>query len=173
MLILSQESRHRAFQALGIPLFSTTCGLSLLSVSLVFSGQLHQCQDSSGRLVFTDSPAQLTSCAPLTSGAQHTGDSIPQPSFSPPSPPHPTVGTSTTQPSAMIPVDHGTSAASYDPTMRAPGDPSTAPSPATPEPHCPLGLNPLNGFGAPPCPVPQDPHAPSNEAGPIVESPPL
>lgn len=174
MAVSSQKYGHRVRPILHVQLRCAILGLSMLSASLAHSGQLHQCQDSSGRLIFTDSPAQLHSCIPVPAmGIQDTA--VPQPAYGLP---HtlpavpPTPASSYAQPPAMMSVEGAAVPAPSNPNMAPPSDPSPSPSPAESGSPCHPGLNPLNHFSAPPCQVPQDRHTPLNEATPMPESPP-
>ena len=169
-----QKYGYLILQVIAIRLFGAVCAFSMLPASLAYSGQLHQCQDNSGRLIFTDSPAQLPSCIPVPSlGIQDAA--VPHPTYVlPHAPPavSPAPASSYAQPPAMMSVEGAAWPVPSDPSMAPPGDPSLAPSPAESGSRCHPGLNPLNHFSAPPCLVPPDRHTPSNEAAPIPESPP-
>lgn len=130
------------------------------------AGGLYQCRTNDG-LIYTDAPAQLTQCTPLTPGGGtsplglvggHTSGS----SSLPPSAPVPP------QPQPAIPQTPELS-------------PTPVPSPASHEaatpPPCPTGINPLNPLSALPCPttdapppaapvVPTDPNTPPPPAQP-------
>ncbi len=128
---------------IGFPI-SLTLGL-LLAGSETIAGSLYRCVTDRDGIIYTDNPAQLEQCAPITasgavtslatvpSGGPLTG-APPDPFPMPQALPEPTAG--------MIPP--GSSPQTFD----AP-PPNTAPN----SQPCPVGMNPLNPFSAPPCPT--------------------
>lgn len=127
----------------------------LLACPAVSDAVLFQCTDSSGNQVYTDSSAQLNECtmiAPPSFAADKLSNST-QPS-------------QPTPPPAIVPEPQQVSS---EPFSQAP--PETSNSPPLPETGimsppsvqttvvCPAGMNPLNGFGALPCPERDQPGA--------------
>lgn len=173
MRIPFQGCRHLALLTPRLGLLTITGGLCLLLTSLLDSGPLHQCQDSSGRVIFTDSPAQLHSCRPVSSGgvqeitAPHSSYALPHvPRASPPPPSVPD-----SLPAVTMSMEGTVPPPPTDPSTRTTHDPTKIPPPAALASYCRPGFNPLNPFGAPPCRIPQDQQAHSDQAGPIPESP--
>lgn len=106
------------------------------------SGGLYQCVTETEGTIYTDTPSQLESCAPIpasgavtslatSSGHPATG-SVPDSSSMTPIPTHPT---------AELPPP-GVTPSTLDPVPLS----TTAPLP------CPVGINPLNPFTNSPCP---------------------
>lgn len=105
------------------------------------AGSLYRCVTDTEGTIYTDNPAQLEHCSPITaSGAVTSLATVPS-GGSP-------AGVSPVTP--MLP----------EPTMMPP-PPSAAdqaiagtPPPTTTDPlPCPVGMNPLNPFSSPPCPT--------------------
>jgi hypothetical protein len=115
----------------------------LLADSGASAGSLYRCVTDREGTIYTDNPAQLEQCTPMTASGAVTSlatvssggppiGALPDPPPVTPAPPEPTV--------AILPPDSS-------PSTIAVAPPSAAPD-ALP---CPVGLNPLNPFGAPPC----------------------
>jgi hypothetical protein len=109
------------------------------------AGSLYRCVTETEGIIYTDNPAQLERCAPITasgavtslatgsSGGPSTG-APPDPFPMPQAMPEPTV--------MMSPP--GSQPQTIDPPPPSPTGNSTP---------CPVGMNPLNPFSAPPCPA--------------------
>jgi hypothetical protein len=119
----------------------------LLAGSGSTAGSLYRCVTETEGIIYTDNPAQLERCSPITaSGAVSslaTVSSGGPPTNAPPDPfpmtqamPEPTV--------MMSPP--GSQPLTIDPPPPSPTGNSTP---------CPVGMNPLNPFSAPPCPTPE------------------
>jgi hypothetical protein len=128
---------------IGFPI-SLTLGL-LLTGSESTAGSLYRCVTSTEGTIYTDNPAQLEQCAPITASGAVTSlatvSSGNPPDGAPPDP---------------LPMTQ----ALPDPTvvMSPPGSlPQTVDVPppnAVPDSlPCPVGINPLNPLSAPPCPT--------------------
>ena len=123
---------------------SLTLWLPLAS-SETTAASLYRCVTATEGTVYTDNPAQLEQCAPITASGAVTSLSTVS-SGGPPTgaPPDPL-----SMPQALP-----------DPTvvMPPPGSPPQAidmppPSASPTSQPCPVGMNPLNPFSAPPCPT--------------------
>jgi uncharacterized protein DUF4124 len=107
-------------------------------------GGLYECTDGSGSLIFTDRPAQLQRCKPL---------SATQSSSSPQATPMPPV---------PMPYQNALPATIDPPPapFTAPLDHSMAQGSQTVQQPCTPGVNPLNPLAAPPChQIPAQPNA--------------
>ena len=116
----------------------------LLADSQAPAGSLYRCVTATEGTIYTDNPAQLEQCAPITasgavtslatvsSGGPPAGTS-PDPSPMTQAPPEPTV--------VLSPP--GSAPQTTDVPL-----PNVAPT----APPCPVGMNPLNPFSAPSCP---------------------
>jgi hypothetical protein len=149
------ERPHPTTLAFLIPLLFF---VSPTRLTTAWGAQMYVCRDTANGQVFTDSPAQLDRCEllapapPSPTGAMSSAfpppvqSYLPPPIVAPPSeisapplpPPPPHDGLST----GFIPP-----AAQVVPPAVAVGIP-----PAETPPPCPIGINPLNRFSAPPCP---------------------
>jgi hypothetical protein len=126
--------------------FSISLALGLLFAdNEATAGSLYRCVTSTEGTIYTDNPAQLEQCTPITASGAVTSLAT-MPSGGPPT------GTS--------PDPLPMAQALPDPTvvMSPPGSsPQTIdmppPSAAPNSPPCPVGMNPLNPFSAPPCPT--------------------
>lgn len=142
----------------------TVVGTGVWSASFVSAG-LYECRDESGASIYTDSPAQLNRCQPVTrSGTSRLGlvggthpSSPPAPSVVAPEPI--TAFPPSAAPSPMTP-DSGSSAIAPTrglvPSSAYPGlvNGSSEGQPCIP------GINPLNPLGGPPCPITPQTSAP-------------
>ncbi len=122
----------------------TVLSMSLVGVTYVPAG-LYECRSDAGKIIYTDSPAQLDRCQPVGSGAPSRLGVVggASPSLSgPPASAVPALPDATVDPSGMAP-----------PGGQAPsgGSPVGGPIGATEESTCTPGLNPLNPLSAPPC----------------------
>lgn len=125
------------FLLTGAVMIAGTTFLLLLPASTF--GGLFECTDGSGARVFTDRPAQLRRCTPLSVNSAPASSPAPQAATAHPyqetlpmaidPPPPPFLG----QP---------------DPTEQPSGAPQQPPAAVQP---CMPGYNPLNPFSAPPC----------------------
>lgn len=117
----------------------------LLAGSEPHAGSLYRCVTETEGTIYTDNPAQLQQCAPITASGAVTSlatvSSGGPPAGTPPNP---------------------------SPMTQAPAEPTVVMSPQVPSPQmtdvpppnagvptappCPVGMNPLNPFSAPPCP---------------------
>lgn len=116
----------------------------LLAGSEATAGSLYRCVTDTEGTIYTDNPAQLEQCTPITASGAVTSlatvssggapaGTLPDPPQITPPPPEPTV--------VISPL--GSSPQTID----------VPPSNAVPNPPpCPVGMNPLNPFNAPPCP---------------------
>jgi len=128
---------------IGFPI-SLTLGL-LLASSETTAGSLYRCVTNNEGTIYTDNPAQLEQCSPITASGAVTSlatvSSGGPPTGAPPDPlPMTQMPPDTT---VMMPPP-----GSPPPTIDAP-PPNTMPN----SQPCPVGLNPLNPFSAPPCPT--------------------
>lgn len=116
----------------------------LLAGNEAVAGSLYHCVSETEGTIYTDNPAQLEQCSPITaSGAVTSLATVP--SGGPPAGAFP-APLPMTQPSPEPTVVM--SPAELSPAMIAAPPPDAAPSPLP----CPVGMNPLNPFSAPPCP---------------------
>jgi hypothetical protein len=113
-----------------------------------FAG-LFECTDATGARVFTDRPAQLRHCTPLSVNTTPTTSPVPQASAPLPS--------QQTLPMAIDPPP-APFLAQPNPGTQALNAPQTPPVTAQP---CAPGYNPLNPFAAPPCQAVESPPTPS------------
>lgn len=137
---------------------------------------MYVCRDASHGQIFTDSTAQLDQCEAL-----------------PTAPPLPTGATSTPFPAPIQPFNPQP-VASPPPEMYAAPSPAPLPQngldippnlpgetvmpptvtagtpPADAPPPCPVGINPLNRFSAPPCPSREQP-SPTTGGSPPADQP--
>lgn len=117
----------------------------LLTGSEAAAGSLYRCVTETEGTIYTDNPAQLEQCAPITASGAVTSLATVS-SGSPPIGAPPDLPPLTQAPSeptvTILPPE------SFPSTITA------APSSAAPNPlPCPDGINPLNPFSAPPCPA--------------------
>ncbi len=123
---------------------SLTLGL-LLAGSETSAGALYRCVTSTEGTIYTDNPAQLEQCAPITASGAVTSlatvSSGGPPAGAPPDP-LPVTQTPSDPTASMLPP--GSSPQMID---------VPSPSATSNSPPCPVGLNPLNPFSAPPCPT--------------------
>ena len=118
--------------------------LLLLADSGASAGSLYRCVMETEGTIYTDNPAQLDQCSPIAaSGAVTSLATVP--SGGPPAGAFPAPAPMTQAPPEPTVV---MSPAESSPAMIAAPPPSAAPSPLP----CPVGMNPLNPFSAPPCP---------------------
>lgn len=108
------------------------------------AGSLYRCVTETEGTIYTDNPAQLEQCSPITASGAVTSlatgpagntpaGAFPAPQPMTQAPPEPTVVMSPAEsPPAMI--------------TTPPPDAASSPLP------CPVGINPLNPLSAPPCP---------------------
>ena len=108
----------------------------LLADSGASAGSLYRCVTDREGTIYTDNPAQLEQCAPMTASGAVTSLATVS-SGGPPSGAPPDL-----TPVTQIPPESS-------PSTIAEAPPSAAPTPLP----CPVGLNPLNPFNAPPCPT--------------------
>lgn len=132
-----------------------------LALPLVFGGKtasstsLYQCVSETEGMIYTDNPAQLESCSPITETGAVTSLAT-SPSVHPPmTPPNetPLMTPLPSEPFVFRPrqYEYATPPNSLDVPQSAPSNPLP----------CPIGLNPLNPFSAPPCQA-AEPAPPSN-----------
>lgn len=130
----------------------------LLAGSGVSAGSLYRCVSVTEGTIYTDNPAQLEHCAPITmSGAVTSLASVS--SGGPPMAPLP-------EPPSMAPAQPDHPAVMPSPNE---ADQTIAGVPQNAEPtssRCPVGVNPLNPLSAPPCPT-------DEAAPPATNTPPL
>ena len=136
----------------------------LLADSEAPAGSLYRCVTESEGIIYTDNPAQLERCAPITasgavtslatvsSGGPPAGTPL-NPSPMTQVPPEPTV--------VMSPPESSPQTIDVPPS-------TTVPS----APPCPVGMNPLNPFNAPPCPSGEPVPAATNTPPPGSPTPP-
>lgn len=128
---------------IGFPISVAIC--LLIAGNDVAAGSLYRCVTDTDGTIYTDNPAQLEQCSPITASGAVTSlatvpsggslvGAVPVPQPMTQAPPEPTV--------VMSPAESS-------PAMIAAPPPSDVPSP----PPCPVGMNPLNPFSAPPCPT--------------------
>jgi hypothetical protein len=134
----------------------------------------YECRAASGAPIYTDSPAQLDQCRPVASGGSSHVGLVGGASSAPTPLPTPAPITSPSMPLPTRPSD---------PQWHVPElsdgliPPSTSPGGladgSAGAPPCLPGINPLNPFGGPPCPV-QDsaPLITTPAADPRTSSPP-
>lgn len=117
----------------------------LLAGNETTAGSLFRCVTDTEGTIYTDNPAQLEHCSPITaSGAVTSLATVPSGSPLPGAFPTPLPMTQAPpEPTVVI------SPADSSPAMIAAPPPEAAPSPLP----CPVGMNPLNPFSAPPCPT--------------------
>ena len=150
--------------AIGWLIGVTMAGATMVPGPLLHAG-LYECRDSSGTLIYTDSPAQLDRCQPIASGGTSRLGLVGGTSISAPPAPEPV--SSLPAPIAPLPATEP-GAAGIPPAMPAGGLAPSGGSPvglagrSTDTPPCIPGMNPLNPLSAPPCdtappPVPQPP----------------
>ena len=117
----------------------------LLAGNEAAAGSLYRCVTDTEGTIYTDNPAQLEQCSPITaSGAVTSLATVP--SGGPPigvvPEPLPMIQTLPEPTVVMSPAE-------LSPAMNAAPPPSAAPSP----PPCAVGMNPLNPFSTSPCPT--------------------
>ena len=116
----------------------------LLASNEAAAGSLYRCVTETEGTIYTDNPAQLEQCSPITASGAVTSlatgpagntsaGAFPAPLPMTQPPPEPTV--------VLSPAE-------WSPAMIAAPPPDVAPSPLP----CPVGMNPLNPFSPPPCP---------------------
>lgn len=118
-----------------------------------YAGSLYRCVTDREGIIYTDNPAQLDSCAPITaSGAVTSLATVP--SDGPPAgtPPNPSPMTQVPPEPTVIMSPPGSAPQTTDVLP-----PSVAPN-ALP---CPVGMNPLNPLSGPPCPPAEPVPAPT------------
>jgi hypothetical protein len=128
---------------IGFPI-SLTLGL-LLASSETIAGSLYRCVTNNEGTIYTDNPAQLEQCSPITASGAVTSLATVS-SGSPPtgaSPDPPPMTQALPDPTVVMPP-----AGMPPPPIDMP-PPNTTPN----SQPCPVGLNPLNPFSAPPCPT--------------------
>lgn len=127
---------------IGLPL-SLTLWL-LLPGSEVTAGSLYRCVTDTEGTIYTDNPAQLDQCAPITASGAVTSLATVS-SGGPPAgtPPTPSPVTQPPPEPTVVISPPGTAPQTID------VPPSNVAPSALP---CPIGMNPLNPFSAPPCP---------------------
>ena len=127
---------------IGVPL-SLTLWL-LFPGSEVTAGSLYRCVTDTEGTIYTDNPAQLARCAPITASGAVT-------SLATVSSGGPPAGTATDPPSVtQIPPEP---TVVMPPPGSSPQTIDLPPSNVAPSAlPCPIGMNPLNPFSAPPCP---------------------
>jgi hypothetical protein len=108
---------------------------------------LYECRDSSGAPIYTDSPAQLERCQPVAGGTSRLGlVGSPNASASPGAGPLTSSPPPTSEPvSSVAPTNGG---------LVPSGSSSAVASGSSDTPLCIPGINPLNPFSGPPCPLP-------------------
>jgi len=129
----------------------------LLLVPLSAQATIYQCLDASGAKVLTDTPAQLKSCTPLSTGSAGSPSLSPTPAGPPVTPP---TSAGPRSPSAV------STAPPPEPTESEPppgADDELPPSGQAPPnlPTCKPGLDPLNPLGSVKCAPPGPPAASS------------
>lgn len=128
---------------IGFPI-SLTLGL-LLTGSETTAGSLYRCVTTTEGTIYTDNPAQLEQCAPITaSGAVTSLATVSSGEPSTSAPPDPLPMTQALPDPTVVMSPPGSSPQAIDMPP-----PSAAPN----SQPCPVGLNPLNPFSAPPCPT--------------------
>lgn len=136
---------------------------STASLTTAWGAQMYVCRDTANGQVFTDSPAQLDRCEPLATapssqtGAVSVGSPPPVQSFLPP--PIAVPPSEMAAPPFPPPLPHdGVSTGLIPPAAQAvPPAVAVGVPPAETPPPCPIGINPLNRFSAPPCPRREQP----------------
>lgn len=118
------------------------------------AGSLYRCVTESEGIIYTDNPAQLERCAPITASGAVTSlatvSSGGPPAQKPPDPPPMTQ--TPPEPTVVMSPPPGSSPPISD----------VAPSSGAPNsPPCPLGINPLNPLSGPPCPPAEPVPAPT------------
>ncbi|MBK5282671.1 MAG: DUF4124 domain-containing protein [Nitrospiraceae bacterium] len=103
------------------------------------AGGLFECADASGARVFTDRPAQLRRCTPLSVNSAPASSPAPQASTARPY--------QETLPMSIDPPPLPFFAQPVPPPQPI----ATPQQPPTADPHCMPGINPLNPLAAPPC----------------------
>lgn len=149
---------------------------SAASLTTASGTQMYVCRDTANGQVFTDSPAQLDRCEPLATapssqtGAISAGSPPPVQSFLPP----PIAATPSEMPAPPFPppLPHDGASAGLIPSAAQVGPPAVAIGipPAETPPPCPIGINPLNRFSAPPCPRREQPFPISGSPIPADQS---
>lgn len=141
-----------------------TIGLSAHCILLLLftnasAGSLYRCVTDTAGTIYTDNPAQLEQCAPITASGAVT-------SLATVSSGGPPISVQA-DPFPMTPTPPGSTL-----MMPSPGslDQPIAEIPQNPAPNtppCPMGINPLNPLSAPPCPTDDAvPPAPVNMPNP-------
>ena len=109
------------------------------------ASSLYRCVTETEGVIYTDNPAQLDQCAPITaSGAVTSLATVSSGGLQAGAPPTPPPMTQTpTEPTVVM-----------SPPGSSPQTTDVPPSNAVPNSSvpCPVGMNPLNPFSAPPCP---------------------
>lgn len=117
----------------------------LFTGSETIAGSLYRCVTDTEGTIYTDNPAQLEQCAPITpSGAVTSLATVSSGGPSTSTSPDPLPMTQAPPESTVVMSPPGSSPPTID---LAP--PSAAPNSLP----CPVGLNPLNPFSSPPCPT--------------------
>ena len=128
------------------------------------AGSLYRCVTEKEGIIYTDNPAQLNQCAPITaSGAVTSLATVPSdgpPAGTPPTPPP--VTQPPPEPTVVMSPPPGSSPPISDvaPSSRAPN-----------APPCPVGINPLNPLSGPPCPPAEPVPAPTITMPPGPDAP--
>lgn len=137
--------------------------VSTASLTTAWGAQMYVCRDLANGQVFTDSPAQLDRCEPLATapssqtGAISAGSPPPVQPFLPP--PIAAPPSEMAAPPFPPPILHDGVSTGLIPPAAQVGPPAVAVGipPAETPPPCPIGINPLNRFSAPPCPRREQP----------------
>jgi hypothetical protein len=116
----------------------------LFAGSETTAGSLYRCATDTEGIIYTDNPAQLEQCAPITASGAVTSLATVS-SGGPPAgtPPDPLPMAQTLQEPMVVMSPPGSAPQTIDVPP-----PNAAPN-ALP---CPIGMNPLNPFSSPPCP---------------------
>jgi hypothetical protein len=131
-----------------------TVGVVIVSSwwSVISSAELYRCMASDGSVTFTDSLAQLERCAPMVLGthqsvrSQHAvSESSPQPPMQETQPGSPSHSQATT------PISASETSSRMSPSSPTDLIGSSQPNTPSSKQPCPVGINPLNPFSAPPC----------------------
>ena len=116
----------------------------LLADSQATADSLYRCVTETEGIIYTDNPAQLEQCTPITaSGAVTSLATVSSDGPPTPRPPDPPPMTQPPPEPAVVISPQGSAPQTTD-------VPPPSAGPTTPP--CPVGVNPLNPLSAPPCP---------------------
>lgn len=132
-------------RALTIILLRCLALLLVLGGKTASSTSLYQCVSETEGTIYTDNPAQLESCSPITATGAVTSLATSPSNHLSMTPPGemPLMAPLPSEPFIFRPTQY---------EYATPPNSLDIPQSATPNPlPCPIGLNPLNPFSAPPC----------------------